>query len=80
MKRMLVNATQPEEVRIAITDGNDLFVIKLLKYVSTAEMDMLSPLCLYTILHRVFVWNLQTFAQVLLSFFLSRFYQSEYSA
>ena len=25
MKRMLVNATQPEEVRIAITDGNDLF-------------------------------------------------------
>jgi len=25
MKRMLVNATQPEEVRIAITDGNELF-------------------------------------------------------
>ena len=25
MKRMLVNATQPEEVRIAITDGNSLF-------------------------------------------------------
>ncbi len=25
MKRMLVNATQPEEVRIAITDGNTLF-------------------------------------------------------
>ena len=25
MKRMLINATQPEEVRIAITDGNSLF-------------------------------------------------------
>ena len=25
MKRMLINATQPEELRIAVTDGNDLY-------------------------------------------------------
>ena len=34
---MLVNATQPEEVRIAITDGNDLFDLDIENVAEDAE-------------------------------------------
>ena len=37
MKRMLINATQPEELRVAITEGNTLFDLDIEKVINLAQ-------------------------------------------